>query len=199
MSDIDDRMEAQEAEYEMGIERELREAEQDGAFTVTEDQEGDRCDSFARELTVALVDMALVQWNDRERCRCVIQQHAARIGELEGERAPLAERIRGIECRHNIATARIAELEAKVGRLEIENHNLRSCMRSCATVAEDDDALQAERAALAERIRGIECRHNISSDRRSEPLRQVFEQGYDAALHAAAALVEQVKQPKGDE
>jgi hypothetical protein len=140
MSDIDDRMEAQEAEYEMGIERELREAEQDGAFTVTEDQEGDRCDSFARELTVALVDMALVQWNDRERCRCVIQQHAARIGELEGERAPLAER-----------------------------------------------------------IRGIECRHNITSDRRSEPLRQVFEQGYDAALHAAAALVKQVKQPKGDE
>jgi hypothetical protein len=103
------------------------------------------------------------------------------------------------DCKLTAATARIAELEAKVGRLEIENHNLRSCMRSCATVAEDDDALQAESAALPERIRGIECRHNISSDRRSEPLRQVFEQGYDAALHAAAALVKQVKQPKGDE
>jgi hypothetical protein len=94
------------------------------------------------------------------------------------------------DCKLTAATARIAELEAKVGRLEIENHNLRSCMRSCATVAEDDDALQAESAALAERIRGIECIAGAH---------ETWKAGFRDGLTAAAALVEQVNQPKGDE
>jgi crotonobetainyl-CoA:carnitine CoA-transferase CaiB-like acyl-CoA transferase len=66
---------------------------------------------------------------------------------------------------------------------ELERQQLHAAQ---ARIAE----LERERAALAERIRGIECIAGAH---------ETWKAGFRDGLTAAAALVEQVNQPKGDE
>lgn len=42
-------------------------------FTVTPANRDDPKDELARELAMVLVDHALVKWNDREDCRCMLR------------------------------------------------------------------------------------------------------------------------------
>jgi hypothetical protein len=59
-------------------------------FTILPDMVDNLCDSFARELTIALADFSYIKWNDREYVRVLLRgylemQPLNHIGPIEGK------------------------------------------------------------------------------------------------------------------